>query len=83
MPKQRLPLALAAFLALLICSLYGMGAVTGVRLYGAGSPNVASIFSAWNSAYLYSRDDVRYIPHSRRSANYSSNMQPTQHHLLE
>ncbi len=69
MPKQRLPLA--AFLALLICSLYGMGAVTGVRLYGAGSPNVASIFSAWNSAYLYSRDDVRYIPPlPARSANY-------------
>jgi hypothetical protein len=62
MPKQRLPLALAAFLALLICSLHGnLGTVTGVRLYGAGSPNVASIFSAWNSAYLYSRDDVRYV----------------------
>jgi hypothetical protein len=45
---------------LLLNSLQGnLGAATGVQLYGAGSPNVASIYSAWGSAYLYTRDDVR------------------------
>jgi hypothetical protein len=30
-----------------------------VQLYGAGSPNVVSVFTKWTPAYLFIRDDVR------------------------
>lgn len=41
----------------------GGGAVAnGVQLYGAGSPNVVSVFNQWSPAYLFIRDDIRYRP---------------------